>query len=171
MVAQFAAIAARLDGALGDSIFGAMRANGTFFDPTLIGYEASIEKAAPAVAALRKVAYEQMKRVAGRAARSGVKIVTGTDVLERHGEVLWLELERLVEIGMTPQQVLLAATVHSAAAAGRAELGAVTAGAPASFVLLDANPITDIRNVRTLSAVVLRGQYLDGAALTALRRQ
>lgn len=170
MVAQFAAIAARLDGAFGDSIFATMRANGTFFDPTLIGYEASIEKAAPAVAAMRKVAYEQMKRIAARAARSGVKIVTGTDVLERHGEMLWLELERLVEIGMTPQQVLLAATINSATAAGRPELGAVQPGAPASFVLLDANPLSDIKNVRTISAVVLRGELLDAAALTALRR-
>jgi imidazolonepropionase-like amidohydrolase len=170
MVAQFTAIAARLDGAFGDSIFAAMRANGTVFDPTLIGYEASIEKAAPAVAAMRKVAYEQMKRIAARAARSGVQIVTGTDVLERHGEMLWLELERLVGIGMTPQQVLLAATVQSADAARRPELGTLKAGAPASFVMLDANPLNDIKNVRSISAVVLRGQLLDSAALTTLRR-
>jgi len=170
MVVQFTAIAARLDGAFGDSIFTVMRNNGTYFDPTLIGYEASIDRAAPAVAAMRRVAYEQMKRIAARAARSGVKIVTGTDVLERQGEMLWLELERLVEIGMTPQQVLLAATATSAAAAGRPELGAVQTGAPASFVLLDTNPLTDIKNIRTISAVVLRGQLLDSAALAELRR-
>ncbi len=170
MATQFAAIAARLDGTLGDSIFAVMRANGTFFDPTLIGYEASIATAAPAVAARRKVAFDLMKRVAARAARAGVSIVTGTDVLERHGEMSWLELERLVEIGMTPQQVLLAATVNSATAAHRPELGTIKAGAPASFVVLDANPLADIKNVRMIWAVVLRGQLLDAAALTALRR-
>ncbi len=170
MVAQFTAIAARLDGTLGDSIFTTLRTNGTYFDPTLIGYETSIDRAAPAVAAMRRVAYEQMKRIAARAARAGVKVVTGTDVLDRHGEMLWLELERLVEIGMTPQQVLLAATATSAAAAGRPELGAVQPGAPASFVLLDADPLSDIKNVRALSAVILRGQLLDSAALAELRR-
>lgn len=168
--AEFDAIAKRLDGPLGDEIFAVMKANGTVFDPTLIGYESSFEQAAPNVAELRKAAYERMKPIAIRAARAGVPIVTGTDVLDRHGEMLLRELERLVEIGLTPREVLLAATATSAATAGRPELGRVAVGAPASFIVLDANPLEDIRNVRALSMVVLRGRVLQGEDLAALRR-
>ena len=168
--AQFDGIVSRLNGSLGESIFAAMKANRTFFDPTLVGYEASIGNAAPAVAERRKVAYEKMKGIAGQAARAGVPMVTGTDVLERHGEMLLQELERLVEIGLTARRVLAAATVTSADAAGRPELGRVTAGAPASFVILDANPLSDITNLRAISAVVLRKHVFGAGELEKLKR-
>jgi len=168
--AQFGDIGNRLDGALGDSIFAVLKRNHTFFDPTLIGYEATFATAAPAVAALRKVAYEKMKLIAARAARAGVPIITGTDVLDRHGEMLLQELERLVAIGMTPQQVLAAATVTSAEAAQRPEFGRIAVGAPASFLILDANPLTDIKNVRALSTVVLRGRVIGAEELARLRQ-
>jgi len=122
------------------------------------------------VAALRKVAYAKMKLIAARAARAGVPVITGTDVLDRHGEMLLQELERLVEIGMTPREVLAAATVMSAEAAQRPELGRIAVGAPASFLILDANPLTDIRNVRALSTVVLRGRVLGAEELARLRQ-
>ncbi len=170
LAGEFLAIADRLDGPLGDSIFAVLRSNGTFFDPTLIGYEESIARASPAVATLRRTAYERMKPIAARAARAGVPIVTGTDVLERHGAALLDELERLVAIGMSPQDVLAAATVTSAAAARRPELGRVSVGAPASFLLLDADPLADIGHLRRLHAVVLRGRFLDAAELAVLRR-
>jgi imidazolonepropionase-like amidohydrolase len=43
-------------------------------------------------------------------------------------------------------------------------------GAPASFVILDANPLADIKNLRAISAVVLRKQVLDANELAKLRR-
>jgi imidazolonepropionase-like amidohydrolase len=167
---EFESITNRLQGELGNQIFAALRTNETFFDPTLVGYEAAIDKAGPAVAPLRKLAYERLKRIAAQAAKSGVTIVTGTDVLERHGDYLLLELERLVEIGMSPQEVLKAATVNSATAAGHPEWGRVAEGSPASFLILDADPLADVRNVRRLSAVVVRGQLLDAERLAALRK-
>jgi imidazolonepropionase-like amidohydrolase len=167
---RFTALANELDGALGDEIFGVLKANGTFFDPTLIGYETTIDDTRAEVAAARREAYARMKRIAAKAARAGVDIITGTDVLERHGEMLHLELERLVEIGMTPSQVLTAATVTSSRAAGQPELGRVAVGAPASFLLVDANPLTDITHLRRLSGVVHGGQFLDAAVLDALKR-
>ena len=170
VAAHFDSILDRLNGADGDAIFSAMKANGTFFDPTLVGYEASIETAAPAVAERRKVAYEKMKIIAGRTARAGVRIIAGTDVLDRHGEMLMRELERLVDIGLTPRQALAAATVTAAEAALRPELGRVTVGSPASFIIIDANPLTDIRNLRRLSTVVLRGRVLGAEELARLRQ-
>lgn len=167
---RFAQLAADLEGALGDEIFAVLKANHTYFDPTLIGYEATIDTATPPVAAARRQAYARMKAIAAKAARAGVPIVTGTDVLDRHGEMLLQELERLVEVGMTPHAVLTAATATSAAAAGRPEFGRVAAGAPASFLLVDANPLDDIRHLRRLSAVVIDGRVLTSEALAALRQ-
>lgn len=168
--ALFEDYATRLEGPLGDGIFAALAAHGTYFDPTLVGYEATIAAARPEQAAARRQAYTRMKTIAAKAARSGVPIVTGTDVLDRHGDMLLLELERLVEIGMTPRQVLTAATVTSAAAAQRPDLGRLRAGGPASFLLVDRNPLSDITALRRLSTVVLRGRVLDRTALAALRR-
>lgn len=167
---QFETHARALEGAPGDRIFATLRERGTYFDPTLIGYEWTIAGSRPEAAAARRNAYAVMKRIVAKAARAGVAIVTGTDVLERHGDVLLTELERLVEIGMTPRQAIAAATVISAAAAGQPELGLVTVGAPASFLVLDANPLDDIRHTRRLAAVVLRGRLFAAEALAALKR-
>lgn len=170
LVAEFSSIADRLDGAFGDSIFTAMRARGTFLDPTLMAYETSIGRAAPALAALRRAAYERMKPITLRAARAGVRIVTGTDVLDSHGDMLLQELETLVAIGMPVADVLLAATATSAEAAQRPLAGRLTVGAPASFLLLHANPLDDIRNLRALELVVLRGRVIESEELRRLRQ-
>ncbi|MBL8139073.1 MAG: amidohydrolase family protein, partial [Acidobacteria bacterium] len=167
--ARFTELADALDGALGDEFFGVLKAQGTYFDPTLVGYEATFENASPEAAAARRQAYARMKPIAAKAARLGVPIITGTDVLDRHGDLLLMELERLVEIGMTPRDVLTSATVTSAAAAGRADDGRLQVGGPASFLLVDGNPLDDIRALRRLSTVVLRGQVLDAATLATLR--
>lgn len=170
VAAEFMSIADRLDGSLGDSIFSVMRARGTFFDPTLIGYAASIERAQPAVAARRRAAFERMKLIAFRAARAGVPIVTGTDVLEGHGEMLLRELELLASIGLSPRDVLLAATATSADAALRPESGRVAVGSPASFLVLSSNPLDDIRHLRSLWLVVQRGRLVTDVELQALRQ-
>ena len=167
--AQFLAIASRLAGPHGDSIWATLKRNHTFFDPTLVGYEVSIEKAAPDVAARRRIAYAQMKILAGRMARAGVPILAGTDVLERQGDMLLLELERLVAIGLTPRQALAAATTTAAEAVLHHGTGRIEAGAAAMFLVLDANPLIDVRNLRTLSAVVLSGRLIESAELVRLR--
>lgn len=166
---QFPAIADRLSGPHGDSIWATLKRNHTFFDPTLVGYEANLDKAGPETAARRRVAYARMKLLAGRSVRAGVPILAGTDVLERHGDMLLIELERLVEIGMTPQQALAAATTTASEAVLHHGSGRIEAGAPAMFLVLDANPLTDIKNLRALSAVVLSGRLIEAAELERLR--
>ncbi|HEX4934726.1 MAG TPA: hypothetical protein VFV33_16165, partial [Gemmatimonadaceae bacterium] len=169
VAAAFPQVTARLEGAYGDSIFAVLRRNGTWFDPNLIGYERTIDDAAPAVASLRRSAYQRMKVVAAHAVRSGVGILAGTDVRERHGDALLTELERLVEVGLTPQQALAAATTTAAGAARRPALARVASGNTASFLLLGADPLRDVRNVRALEAVVLRGRLIEAPELARLR--
>lgn len=77
------------------------------------------------------------------------------------------ELENMVATGMTPAQVIVAATRTSAGIVGLDELGMVAAGKSADFIVLDANPLDDITNTRRINKVYLRVQEVPRAALMA----
>jgi imidazolonepropionase-like amidohydrolase len=80
------------------------------------------------------------------------------------------ELSRLVTSGQSTLQALQAATVVPAIAAGyRYTLGQVAPDFRADLVLLDANPLNDIRHLLQVRAVVLRGRVFERAALDALK--
>ena len=94
---------------------------------------------------------------------AGVKIALGTD-----GNVAWahhLEMEDMVAAGMTPSQVIVASTRNAAELLKLTDAGTVATGKSADFIVLDANPLEDIRNTRRISAVYLRGSQVDRAAL------
>ena len=108
----------------------------------------------------------------GKMAQSGVPLLAGTDAgwpWVIWGFSLHEELELLVEAGLSPLQALQAATLNPAQYLGATDsLGTVEAGKLADLVLLDGNPLADIRNTQKISAVVLNGRYLDREALDAL---
>jgi imidazolonepropionase-like amidohydrolase len=86
---------------------------------------------------------------------AGVRITLGTD-----GNTPWGphdEMQDMVIAGMTPMQVIVAATRNSAEFMRLADTGTLQAGKSADFIVLDANPLDDIANTRRISAVVLRG--------------
>jgi imidazolonepropionase-like amidohydrolase len=170
LVAAFPDLIAKLSGAHGDEIWATLRKNQTFFDPTLIYYGEMIEKNGPEVAAKRRAVYPTMKALVGRAAKAGVAILAGSDLVTGHGDMLLRELELLVEVGLTPQQALAAATTTACAAMNIPERGRIAAGAPASLLVVDADPLTDITNLRKLSTVVLRGEVFEAEELAKLRQ-
>jgi imidazolonepropionase-like amidohydrolase len=94
--------------------------------------------------------------------RAGVHILTGTDAPLRNsppGFGLHEELTLLVRGGMSPFEVLRSATLEPARYFGMLDsLGTIAAGKLADLVLLDANPLQDIRNTRRISAVVANGR-------------
>jgi imidazolonepropionase-like amidohydrolase len=72
-----------------------------------------------------------------------------------------------VKAGLTPAQVIVAATRTSAGILGLEELGTVAVGKSADFIVLDANPLEDIANTRRISTVYLRGTEIARPALKA----
>src|ERR1039457_273275 len=98
--------------------------------------------------------------------RAGVAILAGSDG-GKPGESLHQELELLVAAGLTPAQALRSATLEPAKylnAAG--SIGTVEEGKAADLVILDADPLADIRNTRRIAGVVLAGKYFNRRSLT-----
>ena len=100
-----------------------------------------------------------------------VDIVLGTDAgaVPNHffGYTGHRELEIFVRLGMTPMQAIVAATSRPAQRLGLNEMGTIAPGRSADFVILDANPLEDIRNTRTIFRVYLRGREVDRVGLRA----
>ena len=100
-----------------------------------------------------------------RMSKEGVLIAMGTD-----GGVPWahhLEMADMVAAGLTPAQVIAAATRNPAQVLRLDDLGTVATGKSADFIVLDANPLDDIKNTRRISAVYLSGTPVDRAAIRA----
>ena len=105
--------------------------------------------------------------------RGGVPFLAGTDtppgVFVVPGFSLHDELEIFVSAGFTPLEALQTATLNPAQFLGlEQELGTVDPGKAADLVLLDANPVADIRNTRKIAGVVLKGRYFSRAQLDQL---
>lgn len=101
---------------------------------------------------------------------AGVDILLGTDAgaVPNHffGYTGHRELEIFVRLGMSPMEAIISATSKPAQRLGLARLGLLKAGYSADFIVLDNNPLEDIRNTRSISAVYLNGNQINREQLS-----
>jgi imidazolonepropionase-like amidohydrolase len=184
--------AADMNGPTARRLIEFLKAHETVIDPTLglmeivthaaaeplADIEPGLAKVAPELAeALRNTGVEsgvagpagQVFRnelaLVGALHRAGVRVVAGTDQ-SVPGHSLHRELELYVRAGFTPMEAIQAATLVPAQVMGvSADVGTVEPGKRADLLLLDANPLDDIRNIRTGRYVVAAGVLYPTARL------
>ena len=104
-------------------------------------------------------------KIVGGLHRSGVPVVAGTDV-GVPGHTLHRELELYVKAGLTPLEAIQAATLTPARVMKlENEVGTIDAGKRADLIILDADPLDNIRNIRKVSFVMAQGRLFDCAKL------
>jgi imidazolonepropionase-like amidohydrolase len=169
-----------------------LKAHGTVVDPTMalmelyaaspehpVGtFEPGVKKVAPELAAefvenaqspevaeASRKAFAKLLEIVGTLHRAGVPVVAGTDQAVP-GHSLHREIELYVEAGMTPLEAVQAATIVPARVMGLdRELGTIEVGKKADLIVLGANPLDSIHNIRKVERVVSRGILYDSAPL------
>ena len=129
----------------------------------------------PEESAQVKEVYQRLVVSVGEMQRAGVGILAGTDEGVAYvlpGFSLHEELEIYVSAGLTPLESLQTATLNPARFLGREkDLGTIEVGKLADLVLLDADPLKDIRNTRSVDSVFVNGEYLSKTQITQLLDQ
>jgi imidazolonepropionase-like amidohydrolase len=109
--------------------------------------------------------FQRYLQIVGALHREGVTVVAGTDQAVP-GHSLYREIELYVQAGFTPLEAIQAATIVPARVMGLdRELGTVEAGKKADVIVLAANPLESIRNIRTVEKVVAGGTLYDSGPL------
>jgi imidazolonepropionase-like amidohydrolase len=96
-----------------------------------------------------------------RVHEAGIPVVLGTDAgnpLTLHGPSVYPEMEAMREAGLSPMAVIVASTRDAARAMGRTDFGTIAPGQIADLVVLDADPLLDLSNIRTVRLVVRAGE-------------
>jgi hypothetical protein len=146
--------------------------NGIWLDPTIQSFRYSAPTQWNAI-------FSGFRELVPSIRQNHVSILAGTDsssVLEEKGDPpgssLHDELALLVEAGFTPLEALRAATLNPGLFLGLSEsLGTIEAGKTVSVLLLEGNPLQDIRNTQRIVAVISEGRYLNRDVLERLRRE
>jgi imidazolonepropionase-like amidohydrolase len=123
-----------------------------------------------ATAARAQAIYANLQKSVAKLAAARARIILGSDTgLEDHpfGFAEQKELEMMAEAGMTPGEVIVAATSRSAEFLGLHDRGVIAPDRRADLLVLDANPLDDIRNTRRIAALYIAGKEVDRVALKA----
>jgi len=122
----------------------------------------------PAALERARTQYAILERSLAKLAKANAKIILGSDTgLEDHpfGMSEQHELESMAKAGMTPMQVIVAATSRTAEYLKLDKMGVLAPGREASFLVLDANPLDNITNTQRISKIYIKGAEVDRARL------
>jgi imidazolonepropionase-like amidohydrolase len=106
--------------------------------------------------------------------KAGVPLLIGSDSfgIQVTGFSVHEDMEQLESVGVSPYHVLRAATVMPARFLKRtASAGTINEGENAQFVILDKNPLDDIKNTRAIAGVMLKGKWFDRSQLDEMLKQ
>ena len=110
--------------------------------------------------AKRPIAYDNLMLLD----TAGVRVVGATDagnIGTLHGPSLHREFELMAEAGMRPMDILTSATKNAAAVMGRQDVGTLEKGKYADLVILDGDPLADIKNTRKIFKVMKGGEFFN----------
>jgi imidazolonepropionase-like amidohydrolase len=130
--------------------------------------EATFRQRDPQAAAEAGERYAILERSLAKLAAAGANVVLGADTgVEDHlfGLAEHLELQAMVDAGMTPAQALIAATSRAAEYLRLDDRGSLVPGKRADLLVLDASPLDDVVNTRRISRTFIGGVEIDRAAL------
>ncbi len=116
--------------------------------------------------------YPRQLSLAKLFADNGVPMMTGTDggSMMAPGLTLRQEFAELAKAGLSPLKILQMTTINPARYLGREDtMGTVEAGRNADLIVLDANPLDDVKNLHRINAVVRAGTHYSAAELAALK--
>src|SRR5580704_18374355 len=125
------------------------------------------EKRSPEAVKQAREFFDLQSRNLAKVNAAGARIALGTDSGTTIGWDAHQELTDMAASGMTPAQVIVAATKTAAEVLKLDRLGTIAAGKSADFIVLDANPLDNIDNTRKIAKVYQRGKELDRAAMRA----
>jgi imidazolonepropionase-like amidohydrolase len=138
---------------LSDRIVADIRANGCNVNPNAATRDARLKE-------------NFMKMI-----QSGAQLILGADTGIRPGNAFGSgdhhEIANWVHLGLSPADAIIASTSRPAEALGLTDVGMLAQGRMADFIVLNANPLDDIKNTRQIANVYLRGARLDREALLA----
>ncbi|GAA1957424.1 amidohydrolase family protein [Amycolatopsis minnesotensis] len=158
---------------------GRVLADDPLVGPRLPGeVRAAIETGTDGLPVVRRGTFATALASAGELHRAGVPLLAGTDAHQApgrdapvvHGATLHRELELLVRAGLSTAEALTAATSAPARRFGLPDRGRIAPGLRADLVLVDGDPIADIRATRAIAAVWRRGELLTPRFITGGNR-
>lgn len=126
---------------------------------------------------MRHRVYEKSKSILKQVHTSGIMILAGTDAgylnsFVYPGISLHQELAQFAEAGLTPLQALQTSIINGPKFLGKTDrFGDIQPGHQADVVILNANPLNDIRVTQNIFGVITRGKWLDRATLDELLRE
>jgi len=140
-----------------------------FVDATLAVFERRADKpdakATPKASATRAAGFRKMLEATRRAHEAGARIVVGGHShvpFAARGEAVWREMELLAEAGLTPMQVIQAATANGAAFLKRErELGTLEAGKLADLIVVAGDPSRQVSDIRRIERVMAGGRWIE----------
>ena len=145
-----------------DSLISFLQDKGTFVCPTLAVFERREDRGD----SIEVNGFANMVKFVGLAHQGGARIVVGSHTWAPYAErgyTYFREMELFQEAGMTPMDIIRAATLENARFFRIDErLGTIEAGKLADLILVDGDPLADIRNMRNVARVMLNGKWIDG---------